>query len=1575
MAFALPAAATAMAAAAPAAAAAAATKVTLMAVAKSVLMNVAISAAMTALQPQVGSAGRTFEWTLDPNAPIPFAAGRVGVAGTVAHLETYGPDKMYYGFVSILSGAGPIRGVTGFKGDDEVVTFDGNGKAISSQWAGEMWMRSRLGTQPDTALTNPPGLKSNAQLPGWTAAHKLSGKACYMLVLGENSKRTAYPTGEPKPLVTIEGLYGWDPRQDSTYPGGAGPCRLNNPATWVWLDNPILWGLKWALGLWEGPTGKGAPGVDYQVGGIGAKVEGIRVDRFVAAANVADANGWKVAAYPTTDDDKSQVLDTFLQAGGAIYAQEQGKISCIQRAAPRASIVTITAADTAGPLEIDTAASRIDRINTIRPRFWSEAHRWQMTAIDDVTAESYRTEDGAVRPRGIDFAYVPLATQAAQLAGLQIANTREPIAGTIPLKPHLRNIGPGTAFTISEPGFLLDGLKCLCLNSDYDPATGVVSVTFVSETDAKYPFALGQSPVPPAPPVLTAPDLTVTPPQPGEWTLAAANFVNDGVSVPALLFAGSVENSRAISVIFEFRPVGAADWSGAGIEDPTIERKEAAGGLLTPGVQYEGAVSYRVGGNISTRLVLDPVTAGPLTAGEVAPVTPGNVAGVPSLAITTTIAPDGTQTSRMFGDFADASDAVSYVAEIDDGTLVQQVPLAESAIEDRVVATGPTYRYRVRAVSRTGTPSAAWSAWSNQSTAGGDNTAPGPITAPYIQGGIGQIAMRWTNPGDDDLHRVLIFRNTTGQGPELTGEAPYAWATGTSFIDQAAEIGTVYYYWGLTQDRTGNGAWANLVYIGTASARRTRFDTDLTLIPPRLDAHPIYGGDYMRTDRLIYDDGVGVQALKPLEGGANKTETRTAAAFVGQGLLATKNTAHFFNDTTGRPTVMQDGYFDSGGFLYGDGVRVGGVQLNNRWPAENGANVTEGRTAAAFTGQGLLATKNQANFATDLAAVPARLEAHPVFGDGYMNSNRLIYYAGGSIDSLKPGEPGSNVTETRTASAITGQGFFATQNFADWSSRITGAGKPADNAGTSGTLTAIGNYTTVTGNKVAKASPGTHGAFQGGAVGIAQRGSCFISSSIINAGIGHGWFTTLMLDSNGTEFDDQGPYMARVVDARVGSVDAYLYANGVLVAQLAEVPATAASRMKLAYTGSKVVLEIDGLPCGSVSAAAGQRLWPKVIDYYNSASSAFPHGVIDVQHGPYTENTSEAITLVVPNANVEVFGNRLVKKAGDWTTFYSRETQRGGARFSCTPGMYPDTNGPQYAIIGLISAVPAASNDPHGYTVGLVCEGFYFHGNGNLYIAHAGSAAWAELGGGYAATDVFSVQIDDLKCSWFKNGALIYGPLAIPAGTTWRVGGQLLTGSVNNIQLGGNAEVARLGANVFNNAGTTQLGDAQLITGLGPAASVFGQTAWATLTRSIVSISKIDDAGCIIDGQALPLNGMSKSSTLAPAYPFSAGADPATQINIAATVATFAGGSTLSMPSATISGLTASTLYAIFRDLVANTFVAVSGSTTPYFTSAQRYLYIGAQATQEVGGGYEELPPPPPGSGGGYGDIPLYVPA
>ena len=546
-------------------------------------------------KPQSQGSGSPTDWTSNPDQPIPFAFGRVGVSGKIVHRDEYGKDNYRQGIVSVYSGAGPIKGFVSFKADEAAVTFDGAGEAIG-KYHGQMWRSTRRGLQPDTALSYPAG----AAFPGWTSAHRLSGKACDLWVLQQDSKFSVYPSGEPKPTVVLDGIYGYDPREDDTYPGGSGPCRLDDRSTWPWIEDPIIAALNWALGLREN---------GQLVGGIGASIDGIDVPAFVEAANISEANGWKISAWPDTSEDASQVLKQMLQAGGAVYARHAGKISCVSRGAPRPSIVTVTRHDTAGPIELDAGATAFNRINTITPRFMSSAHGWKLTPADPVTFEDLRTEDGGKKSDSIDYRFVPAVKQAAELAAYDILDAREPFSGTIPLKPHLRRLKRGDCFVIDEPGFLMDGVKCLVLGRAYDTRTGEVRVSFRSETDGKHPLALGKTTTMPDFPELEVVDETMVPaPDPAEWTLTSEVFVQGGVPVPTLLLVGSVDNAQADNVLFEFRPVGEIDWAGAGAEPPTIQRKEITG--LTNLTEYEVSIRYRVGHVTGGRLILGPVTSG-----------------------------------------------------------------------------------------------------------------------------------------------------------------------------------------------------------------------------------------------------------------------------------------------------------------------------------------------------------------------------------------------------------------------------------------------------------------------------------------------------------------------------------------------------------------------------------------------------------------------------------------------------------------------------------------------------------------------------------------------------------------------------------------------------------------------------------------------------------------------------------------------------------------------------------------------------------------------------------------------------
>lgn len=504
------------------------------AVVATVAGNLAISAATAAvtmaLTPKERAEGSSTAFRLDTDAGIPFAFGTVGVGGVLAYRKGFGATNRYQALVSTLSGAGPIKAYVSFAADDEVTTFGANDVATSGDHAGAMWLQRKLGTQPQTHLTSPTGLDDGATAPGWTSAHDMSGRACVMWTLYENSKMTEFKGGVPKPLHVIEGKYGWDPRLDSTWPGGSGSCRLLTPSTWVWIDEGCMAALNWAIGMWEGPSGGGLYGVPYAcslVGGIGSSLDGIDVAALINGANVADANGWKLAAYPTTKDDKYAVYTNMLQASGCVPSRKAGKISCISNGEEQASILTVTAADTAGPVEIALGQSRLERINTVLPRFYSSAHRWEMTQASAVTDAAWLTEDGGKRSRGFDYPYVPAEDQSSQLAYYDIANAREPISGMVPFKPHMRRIEPGDCFTFAEPGFLLDGVKVKCQRRSYDPMSGIVKITFRQETDAKHAAAMGQTGTAPDP---TVPDTPFPGPWPGDDTIYGPDGSGGGIA-------------------------------------------------------------------------------------------------------------------------------------------------------------------------------------------------------------------------------------------------------------------------------------------------------------------------------------------------------------------------------------------------------------------------------------------------------------------------------------------------------------------------------------------------------------------------------------------------------------------------------------------------------------------------------------------------------------------------------------------------------------------------------------------------------------------------------------------------------------------------------------------------------------------------------------------------------------------------------------------------------------------------------------------------------------------------------------
>lgn len=573
-------------------------------------IGVALSAAAGALSLAAGAAapkgtvgGNATKFKIDKEAGIPVAIGRTYVGGNVVHRQYYNRpgDKMknqLESWVTILS-LGLVQSVGPLLIDKTPVAFDAGGQALGT-YRGNMWLDTQRGACPEgRALAGPFGA-----FPGWDGSSRLSGLAADLWTLDFDSKGEKFPNGVPDRGRVLEGVLVYDPRRDSTYPGGNGPCRLGQPATYVYSENPGPHAITWAYGHYQN-------GVLVAGGGLSAG--GIDMAPYVEWSNVCDANGWKVGGvvYATTDD-AWDVLKMICQAGSATPLPVGAQLS-VTFSAPRVSIGTISSADISGDVDVPATVARRTRRNTLIPSVRLESHGWEMVPLDPVSVPAYIAIDGGRRPREVSYPLVQDARQGAQLALYEMLNDRELSGIVVPAKVYALGYRPGDCITLQIPEANLIGREVVIGQRELDVGTNGVTLVCRSEDNSKHAFALGKTTTPPRTPDLSNPGIDRTAPDATDWTAAGTTLSANGVDVPAIVITSLVDRIAADEIVFDYRPriAGASpdvNWTGASIEPSSVLRKEITS--VTPNTAYDVGIRYRIRGAVSARLIIENVTVG-----------------------------------------------------------------------------------------------------------------------------------------------------------------------------------------------------------------------------------------------------------------------------------------------------------------------------------------------------------------------------------------------------------------------------------------------------------------------------------------------------------------------------------------------------------------------------------------------------------------------------------------------------------------------------------------------------------------------------------------------------------------------------------------------------------------------------------------------------------------------------------------------------------------------------------------------------------------------------------------------------
>lgn len=439
--------------------------------------------------------GSVTQITIAANSETPYLIGETYFGGVMRHDVGYGGkvgkvQNPYRGMVIVYSGCGPVQGLVQQYADFLPVSF--SGAAATGYYAGFMYRDTQLGASPEASALSPQW----GGMPGWGASYKLSGKAAILWGLKFDKDGKIFTSGVPQLGAVWQGVMVYDPTEDSTRPGGSGPQRIDDEATWEYSENPRDHALSYIYGRYV--DGK-------KIFGIGLKEDAIDIAAFTAWGNVCEANGWKVGGVIFEPGDRWANLKRIMAAGSAepIFA---GGVLSVKYDAPRVSLVTITPDHYAdGPMRTKGMQSWRDRINTIVPKYRSGAHKWEYVESDAITDAGYLAEDGEEKTDTYQIDLCQDKDQAAQLAAYRLVNGREMFPIERNLKPEFRFYRPGDMVTIDDPEGGLSDQDCIIVRRSVDPQTLAVRVVLMSETTAKHDFALGRTGTAPPTPTLLDP--------------------------------------------------------------------------------------------------------------------------------------------------------------------------------------------------------------------------------------------------------------------------------------------------------------------------------------------------------------------------------------------------------------------------------------------------------------------------------------------------------------------------------------------------------------------------------------------------------------------------------------------------------------------------------------------------------------------------------------------------------------------------------------------------------------------------------------------------------------------------------------------------------------------------------------------------------------------------------------------------------------------------------------------------------------------------------------------------------------
>lgn len=405
--------------------------------------------------------------SIDPRAFRKTVLGQTAMATDIRYEEWSGTNQEYCDWIVCLA-SHAIDGVDEIWIDQELAWSASRG--VSAKFAGYFWVPNIvLEGSPTNTFTFGSGL--------WNGSTRLTGCAYLRLRFKttRNGKKATSPfsSGISTRLTIIgRGAKLYDPRRDSTVPGGSGPMRWNDQSTWRYTaDDGTVIGenlalqilrvvLGWrirnpASGEWRLATGSGVPG--RRIGMTSFQIAANLCDELVNRSAGGQEPRYHGAGVISEGDDPKTVLDMLCAACCGRFRDTGGKLELAiahNDLAAAAADDGLTDDDVIGAFTWDPDPSLEATPNVIRGRYVdaTAASLYQLLDYPEVRLPS---PDGQDRIATLDLGVVESPSQAQRIVRqvLQRKQYQRTFSAPFDIRAWKYGVGDVLPFTFAPLGF------------------------------------------------------------------------------------------------------------------------------------------------------------------------------------------------------------------------------------------------------------------------------------------------------------------------------------------------------------------------------------------------------------------------------------------------------------------------------------------------------------------------------------------------------------------------------------------------------------------------------------------------------------------------------------------------------------------------------------------------------------------------------------------------------------------------------------------------------------------------------------------------------------------------------------------------------------------------------------------------------------------------------------------------------------------------------------------------------------------------------------------------------------------